>query len=136
MLSPCLIELQFLEFSHNKHERESVYNLAMNLGVDRFTVHEDCSTKGWEGMRFKGNEGERRKKGCYQLWIASTINSIGEIGSCDYGEDHGFQNIGMASNYAKEKLRNHSFLVSLRRSFRYNSSSLNTICQHCSLTMW
>lgn len=134
--SPLQIDLQFLEFPHNKHEREAVHNLAMNLGVDRFTVHEGCSMEGWEGDPFRGHEEERRKKGCYQLWVATTINSIGEIGCCDYGEDHGLPMIGMASNYSSEKLRNHPFIVGLRRSFKRNSNSLNAICQHCSLTMW
>ncbi len=132
--SSLLIDLQFLEFPHNKHEREAIYDLAVKLGVDRITINEDCSTKGWEGYRFTGSQGERRKMGCYQLWFTTTINSIGEIGCCDYGEDHGLPNLGRASNYARERLRNHPAVVALRRSFKRNSTSLHAICQHCSLT--
>jgi MoaA/NifB/PqqE/SkfB family radical SAM enzyme len=134
--SSLQVDLQFLEFPHNKHEREAVYNLAMKLGVDRFTVNENCSLDGWEGDRFRGPEEERRKKGCYQSYISTTISSIGEIGCCDYGEDHGIPMIGMASNYSRAELRNHPTIVELRRSFNRNSNSLNAICQHCSETTW
>ena len=131
--SPLQIEIQFLEFSHNKNDRAAVRALATKFGADRFTVMEDCSTEGWEGLRFKGPEEERRKRGCYQLWIAATIDSAGEIGCCDYGEDHGMSNIGMASDYASDRLRNHPSIVVLRHSFRNNCTPLNTICRHCSL---
>jgi MoaA/NifB/PqqE/SkfB family radical SAM enzyme len=133
--SPLKTEIQFLEFNHNKHERDAVHELSKRLSVDRFTINKNCSIDGWEGDRFKGSEIERRKKGCYQLWVATTINSTGEIGTCDYGEDHGMENIGLASNYNSDRLRNHPSLVALRKSFNKKSIPLNAICKHCSLTM-
>lgn len=126
------IEIQFLEFPHNKNDRQGVYDLAKRLRVWRFCVIENSSPKGWEGIRFKGTEEERRKRGCYHLWVASTINSVGEIGCCDYGEDHGIPNIGMASDYTSKRLRNHLSIVKLRQSFKRNSTSLNPVCRHCS----
>ena len=126
------IELQFLEFPHNKNDRHTLRDLAIRLGVERFSVIEDCSTEGWEGKRFEGTEEERRQRGCYYLWTATTINSIGELGCCDYGEDHGMPNIGMATNYSSENLRNHPSLVTLRHSFKRNSTPLDAICKHCS----
>lgn len=131
--STMKIEIQFLEFRHNKDEKEGVFKIAQELDVWRFTVIENCSTQGWEGKRFKGTKEERRKRGCYQLWIATTITSVGEIGCCDYGEDHGIPNIGLASDYSSQKLRNCPSIIKLRQSFRYNSKSLNPICCHCSL---
>jgi pyruvate-formate lyase-activating enzyme len=130
--STLKVEVQFLELAHNEHERKAVLNIAQILGVDVFTVLEDCSIQGWEGKRFKGTENERRKMGCYHLWFATTINSVGEVGCCDYGEDHGMPSLGFAYNYSKEKLRNHPALVTLRRSFKRNSQTLNEICHHCS----
>ena len=132
--STLRVEVQFLEFPHNKHESEEVRRLALRVGADRFSVIEDCSTEGWKGYRFRGSEDERRKKGCYYLWAAATINSDGEIGCCDYGEDHGFPGIGLASDYASKNLRNHPAAVGLRSSFRHSSVSLNGVCRHCSLT--
>jgi MoaA/NifB/PqqE/SkfB family radical SAM enzyme len=126
------IEVQFLEFEHNKHEREAVSNIAEKLGVDIFTVLEDCSPKGWVGKRFRGTEEQRRKLGCYHLWFATTINSVGEVGCCDYGEDHGMPNLGYARNYHINSLRNHPAMMKLRSSFQRKSRNLNPICHHCS----
>jgi MoaA/NifB/PqqE/SkfB family radical SAM enzyme len=126
------IEIQFLELAHNKHEKEAVLDLSRKLGIDIFTVIEDCSIQGWEGKRFKGTEAQRRKMGCYHIWFATTINSVGEVGCCDYGEDHGMQSLGFAYNYNKEKLRNHPALVELRNSFKKKSQTFNEICHHCS----
>jgi pyruvate-formate lyase-activating enzyme len=130
------IELQFLEFPHNRGERAAVRALAAELGVDRFTVAEGCSTLGWEGTRFTGSEAARRKMGCYQLWVSTTVNSIGEVGCCDYGEDHGMPNVGLAANYDAGGLRNHPSLVALRRTFRDDSAPLDAVCRHCNLAVW
>ena len=70
--SSLQIELQFLEFPHNKNDRDTLRDLAIRLGVERFSVIEDCSTEGWEGKRFEGTEEERRQRGCYYLWVATT----------------------------------------------------------------
>lgn len=126
------IEIQFLEFPHNKQDRLGVAELAKSLGVWRFCVKENSSPMSWEENKFRGTQDERRKRGCYQLWISSTINSIGEIGCCDYGEDHGIPNIGNASEYMEKNLRNHQLLLELRESFKTRSKALHPVCCHCS----
>lgn len=130
--NPLKIEIQFLEFEDNQEERQKLQQLAQDLGVWRFTILQGYSREGWTGIRFKGTEGERRERGCYDIWISTTINSAGEVGTCDYGEDHGIPNIGFAKDYMSKGLRNHPSLIQLRKSFRDKIVSLNEICCHCS----
>lgn len=127
------VELQFIEFPHNRHEHSEVARLAGNLGVDRFTVIRGSSPDGWNGTDFHGSEAERRRRGCYQLWVAAHISAAGSLGTCDYGEDHGMPNLGAAKNYCRSGLRNHPYLVSLRSSFRDAGPPLNDTCRTCSL---
>lgn len=127
------IEIQFLEFSHNRHERRAICSLAETLDVDVLTIVENCSPRDWEGKRFSGSQEERRRLGCYGLWYTATINSAGELGCCDYGEDHGIPGLAMASKYVEDGLRNHPTVVELRRSFKRGSPSIHPVCQHCSL---
>lgn len=130
--SPLQVEMQFIEFEDNAHERQQMIELAGRLGVWRLTIIQGSSRLGWKGIRFKGTPQERRKKGCFHLWIATTINSAGEMGTCDYGEDHGIPVIGQAKDYRSGRLRNHPRLVRLRESFRKNGPDLDPVCTHCS----
>ena len=131
--SPLKVEIQFLDFGDNGADREPLRRIAEDLGVWRLLIKEGCSRQGWKGKRFTGAEEERRRKGCYEAWMDTTINSIGEMGTCDYGEDHGIPNIGLAEDYHSMDLRNHPSLVRLRGSFRDESVPLDAICCHCSL---
>ncbi len=127
------VVLQFAEFGDNREEMADVYKLAKELGVWRFTVIEGSSRDGWMGLRFGGTQVERRKRGCFSTWMTTTINSIGELGTCDYGEDNGIPNIGLAKDYISTGLRNHPTLIHLRGSFGDGSAPLNEICKHCSV---
>ena len=133
MKSRLRLELQFIDFEGNEAERKAVKKLADELGVWRFTTIRGTSRHGWIGARFKGSETERRRRGCYELWLSATINSKGELGTCDYGEDNGIPNIGLAKEYLAKGLRNHPDLIKLRNSFRNASVSLHEVCRHCSL---
>jgi len=133
MKSHLKLELQFIDFEKNEAERSGVQKLAEDIGAWRFTAITGTSRHGWAGARFKGSEAERRRRGCYELWLSSTINSKGELGTCDYGEDNGIPNIGLAKEYLLKDLRNHPDLVKLRNSFRDASVPLNEMCRHCSL---
>jgi len=127
------IEFQFIQFGWNADEAAKVMEMAGELGVWRFTVVQGSSHLGWEGMRFKGAAAERRKRGCYQIWVCANINSDGEMYPCDYGEDHGMAPLGSAADYQRLGMRNHPDLVRLRQSFRARSGGLHEICAHCSL---
>ena len=129
--SKLKIELQFLDFGDNSAEQEDVRALAESLGVWRFTAIEGCSREGWVGVHFPGTAAERREKGCYHLWAATTVNSAGEMGTCDFGEDHGLPNIGAASRYGASGLRNHPSMRRLRASFRADGPPLHEVCQNC-----
>ncbi|HDN64888.1 MAG TPA: radical SAM protein [Methanosarcinales archaeon] len=133
--SPLKIEIQFLEFEYNKEEREAMRKLAKELGVWRLTIMEGCSCGADEESRPDLPEDERRDKRCYEIWLGATINSIGELGTCDYGEDFGIPNIGFAKDYKSEGLRNHPAIIQLRKSFGDNSVPLNDICKQCHWTI-
>lgn len=127
--SPLKVEIQFLDFDDNEEEREKMYQLAKQLDVWRLFIRRGCHRDGWK--KFAGTEEERRKIGCYETYVSTTINSIGEMGTCDYGEDHGIPNIGLAKDYLSKGLRNHPSLVQLRKSFRDKSIPLNERCKDC-----
>jgi MoaA/NifB/PqqE/SkfB family radical SAM enzyme len=127
------VELQFIEFDYNRHERPRIAALARTLGVWRFVVVQGSSPLGWLGTDFRGSEAERRRRGCYQLWVGAHVNVDGSLGTCDYGEDHGIENIGFARDYAAAGLRNHPRLLALRRSFQAGSTPLHDVCRSCSL---
>lgn len=128
------VELQYIEFEYNLIERMKVIDLAKELGVWRFTCIQGSSREGWKGTRFSGSEEARRNRGCYQIWIAATINAAGELGTCDYGEDHGFPMLGLAADYEVQKLRNSLSIVKLRESFKGSTCNhLDNTCRHCSL---
>ncbi len=127
------IELQFIEFDHNRHEGSEVAALAREIGVWRFVVVQGSSPLGWRGTDFHGSEAERRRRGCYQLWVGAHVNIDGSLGTCDYGEDHGIENVGFARDYAAAGLRNHPRLVGLRRSFQARASGMDAVCRSCSL---
>ena len=124
------IELQFIDFDDNALEREALSRMARGLDIWRFSVIQGSNREGWP--KFTGTEEERRRRGCYQLWVTSTINSNGAIGACDFGEDNGMPYLGEARSYVAEGMRNHPLAVGLRRSFG-NKLSLNEVCRHCSL---
>jgi len=125
------IDVQFIDFDDDEKERTAVYNLVKDLKIWRLSIIQGSSRKGRSGLKFTGTPDERRAKGCYELWTSVIINSKGELGTCDYGEDNGIQNIGEARNYKKDNLRNHPVLVELRQSFKYPDVPLNEICCHC-----
>jgi len=127
--SPLKVEIQFLDFDDNEEEREKMYQLAKQLGVWRLFIKRGCIREGWK--KFTGTEEERRKRGCYETYVSTTINSIGEMGTCDYGEDHGTPNIGFAKHYLSKELRNHPSLVHKRESFRDKSIPLDEVCKSC-----
>lgn len=131
--SKLRVELQFIEFDYNAHERGAMEKLARELGVWRFTVVQGSSCAGWEGMRFTGGASARRKLGCYQTWVSAVIDSTGRLATCDYGEDHGIGTLGDAADYRRLGLRNHPLVRGLRRSFGDPDTPLNAICEHCSL---
>ncbi len=124
------IELQFIDFDDDAREREALSRLARGLDIWRFSIVQGSSREGWP--KFTGTEEERRRRGCYQLWVTATINSNGEIGACDFGEDNGMPYLGPAMDYFPEGMRNHPIPVGLRRSFG-NDLSLNEVCKHCNL---
>lgn len=124
------VEIQFLEFDHNKSDREQMCKIAKELGVWRLTIIEGCSVDGIDVKQVITKE-KKYNKGCYEIWLGTTINSIGELGTCDYGEDFGIPNIGMAKDYRIGKLRNHKSLIQLRKSFGERSIPLHDICQNC-----
>lgn len=127
------VELQFIEFDHNRHERARVEALGRELGVWRIAVIQGSSPLGWPGTDFRGDEAERRRRGCYQLWVSAHVNVDGTLGTCDYGEDHGTASIGSARDYAAGHLRNHPRMVELRRSFAPGAGGLAPACRTCSL---
>jgi MoaA/NifB/PqqE/SkfB family radical SAM enzyme len=127
------IELQFIEFDHNRHEKSRVAALAQEIGVWRFVVIQGSDPIGWRGTNFHGTEAERRRRGCYQLWVGAHVNVDGSLGTCDYGEDHGIENVGFARDYAGANLRNHPRLVELRRDFRSRATGMHEVCRSCSL---
>jgi MoaA/NifB/PqqE/SkfB family radical SAM enzyme len=127
------VEMQFIEFDHNRHEKPMVEALARETGVWRFVVVQGSSAEGWRGTDFHGSEDERRWRGCYQLWVSTHIAGDGSLGTCDYGEDHGIPTVGRASNYRAHGLRNHDRLVRLRHDFRDSASPLHEVCRSCSL---
>jgi MoaA/NifB/PqqE/SkfB family radical SAM enzyme len=127
------IELQFIEFDFNRHEKPRVAELARDLGAWRFVVIQGSSPIGWRGTDFHGSEAERRRRGCYQLWVGAHVNIDGSLGTCDYGEDHGIENVGFAWNYTAAQLRNHPRLVDLRSSFHARASGMHAVCRSCSL---
>ncbi|MGA2616485.1 MAG: radical SAM protein [Thermoguttaceae bacterium] len=130
---PLRLEIQFIEFEHNRHERTQIAELARDLNAWRFSVVEGSSPEGWRGTDFQGSEAARLARGCYQLWVSAHINSDGSVGVCDYGEDHGMPQIGWAWEYRSAKLRNHPTLTGLRRSFAGCGKNLDSICRRCSL---
>lgn len=127
------VEMQFIDFENDEEERQAVSDLAQRLGVWRFAVIQGSSRDGWAGMRFIGSQEERRRRGCYELWISATINSEGEMYVCDYGEDHGAPSIGLGRDYLSGELRNHPTAVRMRRSFGDRSVPLDDVCKHCSV---
>ncbi len=127
------VEVQFIEFEHNRAERQRVAELAAEVGAWRFALIQGSSPDGWQGTNFLGTPEERRRRGCYQLWVAAHVNCDGSLGVCDYGEDHGMQPIGWAWQYRSAKLRNHPTLVGLRQSFARSGTDLDSICRTCSL---
>ncbi len=127
------VELQFIDFDDDAVGREAVLRLAEDLDVWRFSIVQGSSRKGWAGVRFDGSEEARRLRGCYQLWGTATINSNGEIGVCDYGEDHGMPFLGQAKDYFLHGMRNHPWALDRRKSFKSAQLSLNEVCKHCSL---
>jgi sulfatase maturation enzyme AslB (radical SAM superfamily) len=124
------VEVQFIDFDNDAREREVVQGLARDLRVWRFSVVEGSSRQGWP--RFEGTEEERRRRGCYQLWVTATITSNGEVGACDYGEDNGMSYLGLARDYISKDLRNHPSVMELRDSFG-SRMPINKVCGHCSL---
>ena len=123
------VELQFIDFDNNKQEREAMHNLSKTLGVSSFTILQGCKRD--KEMKFTGRPEDRRKRGCYEAWITAVINSRGELGVCDFGEDNGIPNIGLATDYRLKKLRNHPIPISLRGSFRNALLPLNNVCASC-----
>jgi hypothetical protein len=130
---PLRVEIQYIDFDNDVLDRDAVHLLAKELGVWRCTVIQGSSRQGWEGTRFRGTAEARRLRGCYQLWITATIDTCGEVGVCDYGQDHGMPALGLASGFLREGMRNHPLAVKLRRSFRHGSPAMHDVCRHCSL---
>lgn len=127
------VELQFIEFEHNRHELDIVQQLAREACIPRFTIIQGSSVHGWDGTDFIGSESERRRLGCHSLWVSSHINNDGSLFTCDYGEDHGMQMLGWAWDFKSSNLRNHPQAVALRDSFKRENDHLDKVCSHCSI---
>ena len=122
------VEMQFIDFGHNKIEKHDIHKLAHELGVWRLSIVEGLFDAQPE---FKGTNEERRDRGCYEAWITANINSNGSLSICDFGEDNGLPPIGSAQNYISAGLRNHPLSVQLRSSFRDSTQPLHSVCSRC-----
>jgi MoaA/NifB/PqqE/SkfB family radical SAM enzyme len=132
-ITSLVLDLQFIEFEHNMHERSQALLLARELGADRHTVIRGSSLEGWLGNRFRGTEEERREAGCYQAWVSTHIDSEGAVKLCDYGNDHGMPALGQAHECVSSAVRNNDFAVTVRGTFSNKNSHLKEWCRTCSL---
>lgn len=123
------VELQFIDFDDDAKEREAVRSLAKVLDAWRYYIIQGSSREGLP--KFTGTEEERRRRGCYQIWVTATINSSGEIGACDLGKDPCMHHLGMAKDFFVDCMRNHYFSLELRKSFANSTLPLHEICRHC-----
>lgn len=126
-----LIDMQFIIFDHNKHQIEDVKLLAKQLGVGRLTMFPSYTCR-QEEIKFKGGFQERKKLGCYCLWLMADITADGKLYPCDYGEDNLMPPVGFVINEEFMALWNHPLMRQARASFHKNSQSpFSDICIHC-----
>jgi len=128
--SQLKVEFQYLEFKNTIIDKKVVEKLAESLGVWKFTIIQNCNRTGWEASFFKGHPEDRKKLGCYYIWLSGSIISNGSYFACDFGEDFGMESIGFAKKFKKDKLRNHKSIVNLRKSFT-RKGELSEICNKC-----
>jgi len=126
-----LIDMQFIIFDHNKHQVEGMKLLAKELKVGRLTMFPSYTCR-QEAIKFKGGFEERKKLGCYCLWLMADVTADGKLYPCDYGEDNLMPPVGSLVNEEFITLWNNPFMQLARAAFQKNSKQpFSEICSQC-----
>ena len=117
-----VIDWQYLDFDHNRHEIEAARKKAQELGVDRFFTRHgytpDDGEEEWIESRGDQDKGAMRtpKYSCELLWRHVVVNADGGVAPCCYmyRKEHDFGQVGEES---LEEIRNNETYVMARKLF-------------------
>lgn len=139
------IIIQFLAFSHNEHEIESIKKLKKQLGVDQVKIksaqfyepdNSDLIPKNEDLTRYKKNESgnysikNKVVNRCWRLWSSPVITQDGQVLPCCFDKD---------AEHALGKLNNDDFTTiwggdnyHVFRNQVFTGRSKIDICRNCS----
>ncbi len=125
-----VVEVQFLDFGYNSHERDAVREYALDAGVDDFNAFRADPGDVW--VEYSGSEESRISMGCSGLWMTLYISNDGVMYPCNFGEDRDMASVGSILNGDLDLLWNSDTMVNLRRSFHHTRGGLITPqCRIC-----
>lgn len=127
------IEIQFIEFDYNIHEKEKVIAYAEKHGADVINSFSSYSVEMEDKESLRGRP--RRHYGCFDIYAIADFDIDGSLFSCDFQEDNDTDSVGNINSTPFTTLWNSPFLRQLRKSFDSNSSTnLHPVCEICPIT--
>ncbi|QWV93951.1 radical SAM protein [Geomonas oryzisoli] len=136
--SKTRVEVQFLDFGFNAHEKSDVKEYAARVGADDFRAL-PSSIYGLEEYladRSKTlSERDHLRRGCLDVWSIAHISSDGRLFPCDFGEDSGMPAVGNLFREDFATLWNKPRMTAIRAYFKGTDGSFDTsICMRCPST--
>ncbi|MBW3086642.1 GTP 3',8-cyclase [Austwickia sp. TVS 96-490-7B] len=127
------VEVQFIEFDFNAHEKEAVVAYARKHGAD----HVNCFLSFTEELADRASlQGlPRSYYGCFDLYAIADFDIDGTLYSCDFQEDSDSAGIGNILQDDFDELWNSLQMVRLRRGFADRTGELtDRVCATCPVT--
>lgn len=128
------IEIQFLEFDHNIHEKQRVIDYAERYDADVINCFLPYSDELADTDSLEGKH--RRHFGCFDLYAIGDFDVDGSLYSCDFQEDCGAEPIGNINVSDFMDIWNDDSMQRLRSSFGKSNEQhpLHNVCEKCPVT--
>ena len=127
------VEVQFIEFDHNAHEKAQVVDYARRVGADQINCFASYSEELSDVRSLEGRP--RRHFGCFDLYAIADFDVDGTLFPCDFQEDLGADGLGNVVETPFRELWNSPRMAGLRADFsRREATPLQPECARCPIT--
>lgn len=133
--SKTYVEVQFIAFGFNDHEKRDIRDYAYRMGADNFRALSSSIHGLEEHFAETGRtltEEDHLRRGCLDVWGIAHIGSDGNLFPCDFGEDNGMQPLGNLFQEEFTKLWNAPRMARIRAYFNRRVASFDAaLCRRC-----
>ncbi len=127
------VEVQFIEFDFNTHEKSSVVDYAARHGADSVNAFLSYTEEFSDTRSLQGKS--RREFGCFDVYAIADFDVDGSLFVCDLQEDCGVDSIGKIQDCSFVTMWNGPEMKSIRCSFQTPGKyEMNSICLECPIT--